>query len=87
MITKTAFVRARMEPSIKKKAEMVLSQIGISPSEAINVFYRRVAQEQGIPFSLNIPNKETLKAFSDFKKGKYKTVSFEEFAKEMRAIV
>jgi len=73
-----------MDPSIKKKAETVLSQIGISPSEAINVFYRRVAQEQGIPFSLNIPNKETRKAFSDFEKGKYKTVSFEKFAKEMR---
>ena len=87
MITKTAFVRARIEPSIKKKAEMVLSKIGISPSEAINVFYRRVAQEQGIPFSLNIPNKETRKAFSDFEKGKYKTVSFEKFAKEMREIV
>jgi len=76
-----------MEPSIKKRAEAVLSRIGISPSEAINVFYRRVAQEQGIPFSLSIPNKETREAFSDFEKGKYKTVSFEKFAKEMREIV
>ncbi len=59
MITKTALVRARMVPSIKKKAEMVLSKIGISPSEAINVFYRRIASDGGIPFSLNVPNAET----------------------------
>ena len=65
MITKTAFVRARMEPSVKKRAEMVLSKIGISPSEAINVFYRRIASDKGIPFSLNVPNAETRKAIRD----------------------
>lgn len=65
MITKTAFVRARIEPSIKKKAETVLSQIGISPSEAINVFYRRIANDKGMPFSLNVPNAETRKAIEN----------------------
>lgn len=86
MTTKTAVVRARMEPSIKKKAESVLHKIGISPSEAINVFYRRIANDKGVPFSLTIPNKETIKAFSDIEKGKYKTVPFKEFAKDMRKI-
>ena len=70
MTTKTAFVRARMEPSIKKKAETVLSQIGISPSEAINVFYRRIVSDNGIPFSLNVPNAETRKAIRDAQQGK-----------------
>lgn len=65
MITKTAFVRARMEPSIKKKAEMVLSKIGISPSEAINIFYRRIANDKGIPFSLSVPNAKTRKAIEN----------------------
>lgn len=70
MTTKTAFVRARIEPSIKKKAEMVLSQIGISPSEAISVFYRRIVSDNGIPFSLNVPNAETRKAIASAKAGK-----------------
>lgn len=83
MSTKTALVRARMEPSIKKKAEMVLSQIGISPSEAINVFYRRIASDKGIPFSLDVPNAMTRKAIRDLENGKGKTVSFDEFATEM----
>lgn len=83
MITKTAIVRARMEPSIKKKAETVLSQIGISPSEAINVFYRRIASDKGIPFPLDIPNAETRAAIRELESGKGKTVSFDEFATEM----
>ncbi|MFA5996518.1 MAG: type II toxin-antitoxin system RelB/DinJ family antitoxin [Candidatus Paceibacterota bacterium] len=68
--TKTDFVRARIEPSLKKKAEMVLSKIGISPSEAINVFYQRIASDKGIPFSLNVPNAETRKAIREARAGK-----------------
>ena len=70
MTTKTALVRARIQPSIKEKAEMVLSQIGISPSEAINVFYKRIANDKGIPFSLSVPNAETRKAIKESHTGK-----------------
>lgn len=88
MITKTAFVRARMEPSVKKKAEEVLSQIGISPSEAINVFYRRIVTDKGIPFSLNIPNAETRKAIRDAQQGKNLIAfnTFKDFARHMRSL-
>jgi len=57
--TKSAMVRARIDPVVKKRAEMTFKKIGISPSEAINVFFKRVADEQAIPFSLNVPNKDT----------------------------
>lgn len=87
MTTKTASVRARIEPSVKKRAETVLHKIGISPSEAINVFYRRIASDKGMPFSLNVPNTETRKAIVDVRAGKnLRTVSFETFAEEMRGI-
>ena len=86
MVTKTASVRARMEPSIKKKAEMVLSKIGISPSEAINVFYRRIASDKGIPFSLDIPNAETRSAIRALESGKGTRVSLKDFVKEMREV-
>lgn len=65
MTTKTASVRARIEPSVKKRAEIVLQKIGISPSEAINVFYRRIVSDKGIPFSLNVPNAETRRAIAN----------------------
>lgn len=88
MTTKTSFVRARMEPSIKKKAETVLSQLGMSPSEAINVFYRRIVSDKGIPFSLHVPNAETRKAIENIRLGKnlktFKT--HEEFSAYLRSI-
>lgn len=85
--TKTALVRARIEPSIKKKVEAVLFRIGISPSEAINVFYRRIANDKEIPFSLKAPNAETRKAIASVRSRKnLKTLSFEKFAEEMRRV-
>lgn len=86
--TKTDFVRARIEPSLKKKAEMVLSKIGISPSEAINVFYRRIASDKGIPFSLNVPNAETRKAIKEARAEKNLITfdTFDDFAQHVRAL-
>ncbi len=69
-MAKTATVRARIEPSIKKKAEAVLRKIGMTPSEAINVFYHRVAADKAVPFSLHIPNAQTRKAIMDARAGK-----------------
>lgn len=82
-ITKTAIVRARMEPSVKKKAEIVLRKIGLSPSEAINVFYRRVASEQGIPFPLDIPNAKTREAIKEIRNGEGVVSSLDEFIAEV----
>lgn len=86
MTTKTALVRARIQPSIKKKAEMVLSKIGISPSEAINVFYRRIVSDKGIPFSLHVPNAKTRTAIRAMKRGEGARVSLNDFIKEMRKV-
>ena len=86
MTTKTALVRARIEPSIKKRAELVLSQIGISPSEAINVFYRRIVSDKGIPFSLNVPNAETRKAIRAIERGKGIRVTLDDFIDKMRKV-
>lgn len=88
MTTKTAFVRARIEPSVKKKAEMVLSKIGMSSSEAINVFYRRIASDKGIPFSLNVPNAETRKAIENVRLGRNlrKFDTYKEFSDYLRSI-
>ena len=56
---KTAVVHARMEPRTKEKAEGVLSRLGITPTEAIRVFYRQIALRGGLPFSVTIPNERT----------------------------
>lgn len=84
MANKTASVRARIEPSVKKRAERVLKKVGLSPSEAINVFYHHVAEGCAFPFSFHIPNEETRKAIIDAHKGKGVRMTLDAFAREVR---
>jgi DNA-damage-inducible protein J len=62
---KTAMIRARTEPKLKKDVEIIFERLGISSTEAINLFYTQVRLKKGIPFEIKIPNKATLKAFKD----------------------
>ena len=64
-ITKTATVRARIEPRLKTDVENLFKKLGLSTTEAINLFYRQVKLRKGLPFSVTIPNKTTEKVFKD----------------------
>src|SRR5438552_7576883 len=69
-IMKTETVRARIEPGLKHDVELVLTELGLSFSEAIELFLRQVKLNNGIPFEIRIPNKATLKTFAETDKGK-----------------
>ena len=60
-MNKTAIVHARIEPQTKKKAEGVLRKLGMSPTEAIRLFYRQICLRGGLPFRVLIPNDLTKK--------------------------
>lgn len=70
MSMKTETVRARIEPNLKHDVGLVLDELGLSFSEAIELFLRQVKLNHGIPFDIKIPNKVTLKTFEDTDKGK-----------------
>ena len=55
MAIKSANVAARVEPDVKAKAEEILSKLGISASNGINMFYRQVILWNGLPFRPSIP--------------------------------
>ena len=57
---KTAIIHARIEPQIKRQAEGILHNLGISPTEAIRIFYRQITLRQGLPFAVAIPNECTV---------------------------
>ena len=66
---KSSRVSARMSSELKQDAEAILNKIGLSPSEAINIFFAKILSEGGIPFDLKLP-KQTLKAIKDAKSSK-----------------
>lgn len=68
-MAKTETIRARVEPGLKGDAEAVLGKLGITPTEAITLFYRQVALHKGLPFPVRIPNAETRKALREAKGG------------------
>ncbi|MBO4798937.1 MAG: type II toxin-antitoxin system RelB/DinJ family antitoxin, partial [Candidatus Methanomethylophilaceae archaeon] len=43
-------INARVDPVVKAKAERILLDNGLTPSEAVEQFYRRVISENGISF-------------------------------------
>ncbi len=65
-----AHVNIRIDESIKNNAESVFSNLGITPTAAITLFYVQVARTNSIPFELKaeIPNSKTIKAIKQVEK-------------------
>jgi len=64
-MAKTSTIRARIEPELKTDVEKLFKKLGLSTTEAINLFYRQVKMRNGLPFSVVMPNKTTKKVFKD----------------------
>ena len=64
---KTANINLRIEPDIKAQADAVFSNLGISVTDAINVFLHASIMEGGFPFQPKQPryNRETLMAMQE----------------------
>lgn len=64
-MAKSKMIRARVEPALKHDAEAVLGKLGMTPTEAITLFYRQVTLYRGLPFPVRIPNAATRKALRE----------------------
>ncbi|MBE6037367.1 MAG: type II toxin-antitoxin system RelB/DinJ family antitoxin [Clostridiales bacterium] len=54
-MAKTANLYARIEPELKAEAEAILAELGIPVSSAINMFYKQIVLQRGLPFDLRLP--------------------------------
>jgi len=52
---KTATLNLRINPEVKKSAEMVLSKLGVPMATAIDIFLKQIALTGGIPFAVTLP--------------------------------
>ncbi len=82
---RNATIRARTEEWLKEEVEGVLKELGMTPTEAINLFYNQIRLQRGLPFNVLIPNEETAQVLRDTDEGKnlvkYNTV--EEMFKDL----
>lgn len=80
-----ATVRARVDGNLKQEVEEILREIGLSTSQAITLFLKRIKYEKGIPFELKVPNATTIQAMEEAEQNIGETISFEEFLEESKA--
>ena len=66
----------------KKQAKEILKYLGLTYSQAINVFNNMIVCHKGLPFEIKIPNDETLAAMSEAELLKGDFVSIDDFVKQ-----
>ena len=66
---KNTIIRARIEPELKEKVEIVLNSLGMTSTDAIRVFFKQIELRKGLPFAIELPNAETEKVFKATDKG------------------
>jgi len=76
-----ATVRARIDSNLKNEVEAIFHELGLTTSQAITLFLKKVKIEKGIPFELKIPNETTIKAMNEAKNLEGEVCSLEEFVK------
>ena len=54
----TSPVYARIDSSLKDKAETIHARLGITPTGAIQMLYSQIVLHNGIPFDVRIPSRK-----------------------------
>ncbi len=73
---KNAIINARIESELKVDVESILKKLGLTATQAINIFYQQIKLNNGIPFEVKIPNDETKKVIEESRKG----INIEDFS-------
>ena len=57
-------VSARIDDQTKQAADYYLSQLGLSTSAAINVFFKQIVNYRGLPFPVRLPDAVSIRDFN-----------------------
>lgn len=85
-MTKTATVQVRIEAELKREADEVLAELGLSPSVAISMYYKQIVRTRSIPIALKVPRHGLISAIKEVRKpGFHKKTKKYRNAKELLA--
>ena len=65
MTTQTSMLHVRVDDDIKEQATQALTAMGLSVSDAVRLFLRRVVIDQAFPLELKVPNAQTRAAMEE----------------------
>lgn len=80
-MSKSVYFRARIDHETKTEGDRILKEVGIKPSQALNMMYKSIIRERGFICDMKMPNAETIKALENCREGKNLThcKDFDEF--------
>ena len=58
-----------MEPGLKSDVEKLLERLGVTTTEAINMFFSQIRMRKGLPFSVEVPSESTRQTFEATDRG------------------
>ena len=61
----TSMLHIRVDDEIKTQASEALAAMGLSMSDAVRIFLKRVVNDQAFPLELKVPNAETRVAMEE----------------------
>lgn len=67
-------VQAQVEDDVRSGVEKVLSEQGITLTQAFQIFLERTAQQQAIPTEVFRPNPETIQAIEAGRRGEVRRI-------------
>jgi DNA-damage-inducible protein J len=59
-MAKTKVITTRLDPGVKEEVDKILNELGLSTSEAINLFFNQVRLHKGLPFEVSIPREGSI---------------------------
>lgn len=65
MAAQTSMLHIRVDDDIKEQASEALTSMGLTVSDAVRLFLRRVVAEQAFPLELKVPNAQTRAAMEE----------------------
>ena len=80
---KTAAINARIAPDLKEDVESILARLGVTTTQAITMYFEQIRMNKGLPFSVRIPNGETLEAMREAEAGELTPLDLEQLRKDI----
>ncbi|MES2830375.1 MAG: type II toxin-antitoxin system RelB/DinJ family antitoxin [Pseudomonadota bacterium] len=81
----TAFVRARIDETLKNEAAAVLADMGLTVSDVVRIALTKIAKEKALPFEMRVPNALTAATLEKSEQGKdvYHTADADDLFKQL----
>ena len=68
-MSKSVYVRARIEPELKIQAEAIFNELSVTATQVITMLYKQVSRKHEISLDLSVAHKETAYAIEEARRG------------------